>query len=171
MVQGSNEKNHSRAFPQKVCENNRHVTLSSVRLKTSHVLLNFKNCCFVSYEVFPVNAGNVSIEMYGIWKSTFGIFKGFLCNRILLWVYLPFVSSWKAIDGLGGEGKVTSKHEWISLVEPQWIFYWDSWIFPMELLGILRFFSMESLGISSFQIFDGSWLFLRSFKYLWILFL
>jgi hypothetical protein len=66
MVLGKNENNHSQAFPCKVCANNRHVTLSSMRLKTSHVILNLNKCCSAFYKVFPKNVENFSIEMSSI---------------------------------------------------------------------------------------------------------
>jgi hypothetical protein len=66
MVPGSNEKNHSRAFPCRVCANNQHVTLSSVRLKTSHVILNLNKCFSASSKVFPKNVENFSIGISGI---------------------------------------------------------------------------------------------------------
>jgi hypothetical protein len=78
MVPGNNEQYHSRASPHRVCNNNRHVTLSSVRLKTSHVLLNLNKCFSASFEVFPKIVEKISIGISSIWKSTFGTFKGVL---------------------------------------------------------------------------------------------
>jgi hypothetical protein len=66
MVLGRIEWYHSRAYPRRVYKNNRQVTLSSVRLKTSYVLLNLNKCFSTSYEVFPKNVENISIEMFGI---------------------------------------------------------------------------------------------------------
>jgi hypothetical protein len=81
-----------------------------VRLKTSSVHLNLNKCLSASSEVFPKNVIFFSMGILGIWKSTSGIFKGYLCNHLLLSTFVPFVESFKAIYGLGGEGKGTSQH-------------------------------------------------------------